>query len=105
CDSAGARLPGSMSRRLARLRHLLDGQRHVDLPPAAVLGGEPSHTCTSFDLLLHAHSTAAPTTRLCPADPLDVAARMAASLEYERLPLLAAYDAFRYAFPDRRSEL
>ena len=33
------------------------------------------------------------------------AARMAGSLAFERLPLVALYHAFKYAFPDRTSEL
>ncbi len=35
--------------------------------------------------------------------PEEVAQRMAASLAYERSSLIAAYNQFRFAFPDRRN--
>lgn len=42
-------------------------------------------------------------TRVFPSDPLDVARRMSASQSYERRELIAAYEHFRFAFPDRRN--
>jgi hypothetical protein len=38
-------------------------------------------------------------------DPLEVARRMAFSLAHERLGFIARYQAFRFAFPKRSSEL
>lgn len=43
-------------------------------------------------------------TALLALDARDVAQRMVASQAYERRQLFAAYDHFRFAFPDRRSE-
>jgi hypothetical protein len=39
-----------------------------------------------------------------PIDPDEVARRMVPCLAYERRALLAAYDRFRFAFPERRNE-
>ena len=39
-----------------------------------------------------------------PVDPLTVARRMVASLQAEMAPLLASYQAFRFAFPGRENE-
>ncbi len=45
------------------------------------------------------------TVRVDRADPADIARRMAASVSYEQLPLMSAYLAFRFAFPERRNAL
>jgi hypothetical protein len=42
-------------------------------------------------------------TSVRPVEPEEVAARMVASQRYERRALLAAYDHFRFAFPERRN--
>jgi hypothetical protein len=42
-------------------------------------------------------------TRVREIDPGEITERMVASLAYERRHLLAAYDQFRFAFPDRKS--
>lgn len=41
---------------------------------------------------------------LAPVAPSDIARRMAASLAFERRALLARYEQFRFAFPERRNE-
>jgi len=40
-----------------------------------------------------------------PADPKMIAQRMIASQAYERRQLSAAYDHYRFAFPDRSNDL
>lgn len=87
----------------ARLAHLIDGQRHLDLPPAALIGGQPDRRSTSFDTLLHVVSHDDPGTVLREIEAGLLADRMAASLAYERLPLVQTYLAFRYAFPGERN--
>jgi hypothetical protein len=42
-----------------------------------------------------------PDIAVSPVAGAEVAARMSASLRYERAPLLAVYEQFRFAFPDR----
>ncbi len=42
-----------------------------------------------------------PEVTLEPGDPLDVAERMSWSTHHEQAPLLAAYQAYRFAFPER----
>lgn len=42
---------------------------------------------------------------LAPVTPSDIASRMVASLAFERRALLARYEQFRFAFPERRNEL
>jgi hypothetical protein len=68
------------------------------------LFGELSPT-GRFDRLFFASSWERPETEARPIDPLDVADRMAFSLRYERAPLLAHYEMFRFAFPDRVNPL
>ena len=57
-----------------------------------------------FDRLFLVTSADGPETVAEPVEPLEVAARMAASLRFERAPLLALYEKFRFAFPDVRNE-
>ena len=42
---------------------------------------------------------------MLPIDTTEIAARMPASLAFERRSLTAAYQQFRFAFPERRSSL
>ena len=42
---------------------------------------------------------------LAPVTPAEIARRMVASLAFERRALLARYEQFRFAFPNRRNEL
>jgi hypothetical protein len=46
-----------------------------------------------------------PDVRVAPIAGAEVAARMAFSLGYERAPLIACYEQFRFAFPDRVNPL
>lgn len=88
-----------------RIRHLLDGQRNVDVPVADLTGSAVRPEAVRVDAVVHTVSTDGSEVTLEPTDALGVAAQMAGSLAFERLPLMALYHAFRYAFPDRRSDL
>ncbi len=44
-----------------------------------------------------------PTVRTAPISPREVAGRMAASVSYEENQFLEYYQAFRFAFPERRN--
>lgn len=89
-------LPGG-----SRVSDLVSRHRGVDLAVER-LGDEPvvPSRPTTLDRLFLMTSTQALPTVATPVDPIEVADRMSASLTYERLPLAAAYHAFRYAFPD-----
>jgi hypothetical protein len=90
--TAGRRTP-------PRVRALLDRQLHVDVAPEQLFG---DITPTGrFERLFYASSWERPDVEVRPVDPLDVAERMAFSLRYERFPLQAHYEMFRFAFPDR----
>jgi D-aspartate ligase len=58
-----------------------------------------------FDVLFFMVSHTAPEIAVTPADPGEIAARMLASVEFERVPLLSAWMAHRFAFPSRANEL
>jgi hypothetical protein len=94
-DAAPARL-----RHVAdRARPLLESQLHVDVAPERLFGSTGPMT-GPFDHVLLVQSAEVDHTSAEPIDPGEVAARMAASLDYERLPFLSWYAAFRYAFPE-----
>src|SRR5690606_20605052 len=71
--------------------------------PSRLFGRDLGSLRARFDVLFHVVSDDRPGVRVTPGDPAAVAGRMAASLQYERLPLRAAYDQFRYAFPGVRN--
>ena len=82
-----------------RAAHALQRQRHVDLAPERLFGADLGSLTTSFDLLLFVTSTDGPETTIEPMDPAEVAGRMVASLQFERLGLLGFYRMFQFAFP------
>jgi hypothetical protein len=92
-------------RRGRRLGKLLEGRRHVDLAPDRVFDTAAVRLSADFDRLFLVASSEDASTVARPADPADIARRMAASLDYERAPLHAAYAQLRFAFPDRRNAL
>jgi hypothetical protein len=101
-SASSSRLPSSVRRASRRVAHALDRQRHVDVEPERIAGALGILRST-FDVLVHVVASERDDTVVLPADPGDVADRMAASLEYERLPLTSAHLELRYAHPDRRN--
>ena len=115
-----ARVPAGQRRRLAALRAaavgararapervaaLLERQRHVDVAPARLFDDAGIALSAPFDRLFLMSSWEEPEIRVRPIAGAEVAARMASSLQYERAPLTAAYEQFRFAFPDRANPL
>jgi hypothetical protein len=94
---------GKVGTLATRGANLIQGQLHVDAPPERLFGAGSLALSSSFDRLFLVTSADGPETVAEPVDPVAVAARMAASLRYEREPLLALYEKFRFAFPDARS--
>jgi hypothetical protein len=86
-----------------RASALIRGQLHVDAAPERLFGEDALALEASFDRLFLVTSADEPEIVVEPVDPLEVAARMAASLRYERAPLLALYEKFRFAFPGARN--
>ena len=97
---AGDAARGRAARVADRVLPLLETQLHVDVPPATLFGGQLGSMTAPFDRLFLVLSAEVDETTTEPVDPAEVAARMAASLAYERLPFLGWYHTFRYAFPD-----
>jgi hypothetical protein len=97
---AGRAAPGRLGRLADRALPLLESQLHVDVPPETLFGSTLGSLTGPFDHVLLMLSAEVDRTRAEPIDPGQVAARMAASLAYERLPFLSWYTAFRFAFPD-----
>jgi hypothetical protein len=88
-----------------RASALIRGQLHVDAPPERLFGAEALALTGPFDRLFLVTSAEHAEIVVEPVDPADVAARMAASLRYERAPLIALYEKFRFAFPELRNEV
>jgi hypothetical protein len=101
-DDAGPGLERRLPSGARRVRHLLREQRNVRLPPADLL---PVVDRSGLDVVILTESHDADTTEVEPVATDLVAERVAAMLPLERAPLTAAYQAYRYAFPDRRCEL
>src|SRR5919108_2649495 len=93
-----------LARAAGRLGALLEKQLYVDVPPETLFG--PLGTLSApFDRLFFLVTGDEPEISVEPVDVLDVARRMASSLEHERLDFAAAYLKFRFAFPALSSDL
>jgi hypothetical protein len=96
---------GGGIRWLRRLMPIVERQLHVDVAPQRLLGTGQPDAGTRLDILFLMCSTESSQIRVQPIGGDEVAGRMAASLEYERLDLRGAYLKYLYAFPDRRNAL
>lgn len=113
---AGARrvvgaLPGRrtasnpLARGARRVHGLLGDQMAVRIPPRTIFGREGVVEASTVDHVVLVVSSDRPEFEVTPADPGALAARMAASVSYEGLPLWTLYLAHRFAFPERRNAL
>jgi hypothetical protein len=82
---------------------VIEGQAHVDLPPERLFGPLGA-LISSVDRVLFTVSGAGTETTVEPIDPADVAARMAASLAYERNDLTLLWHEARFADPELSNE-
>jgi hypothetical protein len=98
-----ARRAGGLGRRAQRVSAFVARQRHADVAPERLLAGDAVALSGPFDRLFLVGAWERLETVVQEVDPAEVAARMAASLEYERQPLRDAYQQFLFAFPDRRN--
>ncbi len=93
---------GSVVRRAAEV---IRRQVYVQIPPTDLFGAHRLAPGARLDRLVLASSQQAFGIRLDVVDGHQVAARMAASLMQEREPFMAAYRQFRFAFPERSSQV
>ena len=96
------RLP--VVRLLQRARPLLQRQAGTNVHPRALFG-DCLDLSGRLDQVVFVGSHEAPEITVRPMDPEEVAARMVHSLQYERLPFMAFYEAFRFAFPTAQNTL
>jgi hypothetical protein len=82
-----------------RTRHLLEDQQRVDVEPARLFGADACVASAPVDKILFVVSREAPGVVVEQADAREVALRMTASLQYERLDFLGLYWKWRFAFP------
>ncbi len=90
----------SLERGLPRLRQ----QRMIRKAPRELFGDRCRLEPVDMDKIVLIMSDSEPDVRIAPADPVDVAHRMAASVAYEQMQFVQYYRSFTFAFPDRRNE-
>jgi hypothetical protein len=89
---------------LRRAEPVLRRQAFRQIPPAELFGGHIEAEA-DLDVLLFVTSHDRSWVEVTPVPSATVAARMRASLAEERAAFMAHYRQFRFAFPDRRSEV
>jgi hypothetical protein len=103
--SVGRRaLRAHRARRARQIDRFLAGQDHVDVSPDLLFGPTARHSAT-LDAVCLVSGSEDPKVSLLEIREQEISRRMVHSLAFERSGLMSAYMQFRYAFPDRRSEL
>jgi hypothetical protein len=92
--------PRRLSRLADRVAPVLEAQAHVDLLPARLFGTQLGSLSTTVDRVFLVLSADRQDVVATPVAPAEVAARMAASLAFERLDLRGWYLRARYAHPE-----
>jgi hypothetical protein len=101
-QSAGRVMPGKVS---GRVMPLLKRQLFVDVHPKTLFGSGFGAMSGSLDKIFFVASHETPDVVVQQLDPQEIAQRMVFSLQYERLPFMAFYMMFRFAFPERSNAL
>jgi len=91
-------------RLLRRVAYQTRSRANAWIPPEQLFGVTDARA-VPFEHVVWTVSTESAEVRLSPLPAAEVADRMIHSVYYELSPLLDAYRMFRFAFPDRRSEL
>lgn len=94
---------GRLSSVSRRLTPVVARQAYQQVPPDQLFSGRRIAARVRVDELVLVQSWASDEVVLQPILGDEIAARMAHSLAYERLPLTMAYEQFRFAFPTRAS--
>jgi hypothetical protein len=95
-------LPGSVLRRAAPV---ISRQVNVQIPPARLFGADSVALQAELERVFLLSSQQDTELRLDRIPGREVAARMVASNDAERDPLMSYYRQFRFAFPGRRSHI
>ncbi|HET7743687.1 MAG TPA: hypothetical protein VFK76_03010 [Gaiellaceae bacterium] len=90
---------------LRRIFPVLESQLFVDVDPRRLFGTGFGPLAAPFDHLFFVGSHEAPEIVVRPVDSDEVARRMVFSLQHERMPLMAYYLKFRFAFPELANPL
>lgn len=86
---------------IRRLNPILKRQLYVDILPQKLFGGDRISLSGPLDKIIFVGVHDSPDIRVKRIDSLEVARRMVFSLQYEQIPLLSHYFAFRFAFPEK----
>lgn len=100
----GAIARSFVMKRMADALPALRRQLNVQLDPDDIFGRRVRSFSASPDKVFFMVSHAERGIHVDPADPQEIAHRMAASNWYEQQPLISTYLAYRFAFPDRRND-
>lgn len=90
---------------LERCRPVVGRQAYLQIPPVDLFGPDAVTLEGRLDAVVLVASGESPRTDVIPVEAADIAGRMAASLSAERAMFLEHYQQFRYAFPDRGSDV
>ncbi len=91
-------------RLLRRVAYQTRSRANAWIPPEELFGVTDARA-VGFEHVVWTVSTESPEVRLTSIPGSEIADRMIHSVYYELTPLLDAYRMFRFAFPDRRSDL
>jgi hypothetical protein len=80
-------------------------QAYLQVPPEELFGADAMQLKGPLDVVVLVLNHDSPQIVSQPVSPAEVAGRMAASLATERTQFMEHYDQFRYAFPDRVSDV
>jgi hypothetical protein len=83
----------------------LKRQLFVDMHPKRLFGSGFGAMTGTLNKIFFVGSHETPDVVVRPVNPQEIAQRMVFSLQYERLPFMAFYMMFRFAFPDRVNQL
>ena len=81
----------------------LKRQLGVSMAPEAIFGNGFSQRAAKPDKVFFIMSHENPNIGVEIGDPIEIARRMAHSVQYEQLPFMEYYHAFRFAFPDAKN--
>jgi hypothetical protein len=101
-QSAGRVMPRKLG---GRVMPLLKRQLFVDVHPKKLFGAGFGAMTGTLDKIFFVASHEAPDVTVRPIEAQEIAQRMVFSLQYERLPFMAFYMMFKFAFPERSNPL
>lgn len=90
---------------LRRAEPVLSRQAYVQVEPHLIFGESMGPVTAPLDVILLVFSHASDEVTLTPISSEEVAERMRFSLQQERLTFTSYYQQFRYAFPERSSQV